>query len=57
MLQGVLGVFLREPVADWQREARLVGGAAADEGHYIGLKVHTSSSGLLSMCRKGNRGL
>jgi hypothetical protein len=41
MMQGVLGVFLREPLADWQREARLLqAGATADaEEEYISLKV------------------
>lgn len=38
-LQGVLGIFLREPLADWQREARLLQAGADGEDEYISLKV------------------
>lgn len=45
-MQGVLGVFLREPLADWQREARLLQtGASADaEEEYISLKASLLST-------------
>ncbi len=39
LLQGVLGVFLREPLSDWQREARLLLGDPDAEDSYIELKV------------------
>ena len=46
-VQGILGVFLREPLADWQREARLLrasfrargGEPAPDEDTHVALKV------------------
>ncbi len=46
-VQGILGVFLREPLADWQREARLLrasfrargGEPPPDEDTHIALKV------------------
>jgi hypothetical protein len=46
LVQGVLGVFLREPLADWQREARLLQtGASADaEEEYISLKASLFST-------------
>ena len=34
--QGVLSVFLREPLLDWQKEARVV---RSSEKEYAGLKV------------------
>ena len=45
--QGILGVFLREPLADWQREARLLrasfrargGEPPPDEDTHVALKV------------------
>lgn len=47
MWQGILGVFLREPLADWQREARLLrasfrargGEPPPDEDTHVALKV------------------
>lgn len=47
--QGILGVFLREPLADWQREARLLrasfrargGEPPPDEDTHVALKVHS----------------
>ena len=47
LLQGILGVFLREPLADWQREARLLrasfrargGEPPPDEDTHVALKV------------------
>jgi hypothetical protein len=46
LVQGVLGVFLREPLADWQREARLLQtGASVDaEEEYISLKASLLST-------------
>ena len=46
-LQGILGVFLREPLLDWQREGRLLkdarvgdsGGASGAEDYHIATKV------------------
>ena len=46
-MQGILGVFLREPLADWQREARLLrasfrargGEPPPDEDTHVALKV------------------
>lgn len=47
-MQGILGVFLREPLAEWQREARILrraasraaaGNAPADEDAHLALKV------------------
>ena len=45
-MQGVLGVFLREPLADWQREARLLqtGASAEAEEEYISLKASLLST-------------
>ena len=32
MKQGILGVFLREPLLDWQREARVLQGVRRSKG-------------------------
>lgn len=47
MWQGVLGVFLREPLADWQREARLLQAGADNDAEekYISLKACFTSTG------------
>ena len=44
-MQGILGVFLREPLLDWLREARAIKrtsrdkDAPLDEGSHVALKV------------------
>ena len=43
MLQGVMGVFLREPLLDWQKEARIL---RTEGGVHAGLKVELAKARL-----------
>lgn len=59
-LQGVLGVFLREPLSDWQREARMLPPTGAPnetgaqrEDRHISLKVYTYSAPLVTWHHTG----
>ena len=55
--QGIMGVFLREPLAEWQREARVLQRAAARDGAGTGSgpadeDAHLALKALLSCCRE-----